>query len=62
MQAAQLCPAWKRSEMTETCEEKVQKNSVYFVHNFNKLRQVKLSAVWTLSISTSLTILIYDRY
>ncbi len=38
----------------------VQKSSVYFVHNFNKLQQVKLSAVWILAIS--LTILIYKPY
>ncbi len=29
---------------------KVQKSSVYFVHNFNKLQQVKLSAVWILAL------------
>ncbi len=39
---------------------KVQKSCVYFVHNFNKLQQVKLSAVWILAIS--LTILVYKHY
>ncbi len=39
---------------------KVQKSSVYFLHNFNKLQQLKLSAVWILAIS--LRILIYNHY
>ncbi len=39
---------------------KVQKSSVYFMHNFNKLQQVKLSAVWILEIT--LTILVYKLY
>ncbi len=39
---------------------KVQKSCVYFVHNFNKLQQLKLSAVWILAIS--LTILVYKHY
>ncbi len=39
---------------------KVQKSRVYFVHNLNKLQQVKLSAVWILAIS--LRILIYNHY
>ncbi len=39
---------------------KVQKSSIYFVHNFNKLQQLKLSAVWILAIS--LTILVYKHY
>ncbi len=39
---------------------KVQKSCIYFVHNFNKLQQVKLSAVWLLAIS--LIILIYNHY
>ncbi len=46
--------------MTETCKVKVQKSSVYLVHNLNKLQQVKLSAVWILAIS--LTILVHNRY
>ncbi len=37
----------------------VQKSCVYFVHNFNKLQQLKLSAVWILEIS--LTILVYKH-
>ncbi len=39
---------------------KMQKSCVYFVHNLNKLQQVKLSAVWILAIS--LTILVYKHY
>ncbi len=38
---------------------KVQKSCVYFVHNFNKLQQVKLSSVWILAISL---ILVYNHY
>ncbi len=38
----------------------VQKSRVYFVHNFNKLQQLKLSAVWILEIL--LRILIYNNY
>ncbi len=37
---------------------KVQKSSVYFVHNFNKLQQLKLSAVWILAISLRILIII----
>ncbi len=39
---------------------KVQKSSVHLVHNFKKLQQLKLSAVWILAIS--LRILIYNHY
>ncbi len=38
----------------------VQKRRVYFVHNLNKLQQVKLSALWILAILS--TILIYNHY
>ncbi len=59
LNAAQLC-SMREIQMTETGKVKVQKSSIYFVHNLNKLQQVKLSAVWILAIS--LTILVYNHY
>ncbi len=35
-----------------------QKSSVYFVHNLNKLQQVKLSALWILAILSIILIII----
>ncbi len=58
LHAAQLCSARERND--GDVEVKVQKSSVYFVHNFNKLQQLKLSAVLILAIS--LSILIYNHY
>ncbi len=36
----------------------MQKSSVYFVHNLNKLQQVKLSALWILAILSIILIII----
>ncbi len=36
----------------------MQKSSVYFVHNLNKLQQVKLSALWILAILSTILIII----
>ncbi len=58
LNAAQLCSARDRND--GDVQVKVQKSSVYFVHNFNKLQQLKLSAVWILAIL--LRILIYNHY
>ncbi len=49
-----------RTQSTKRVQVKVQKSRVYFMHNFNKLQQLKMSAVWILEIS--LRILIYNNY
>ncbi len=53
------CTAVREIEMMECASESAEKPCLFW-HNFNKLQQVKLSAVWILAIS--LTILVYKHY
>ncbi len=47
--------------MREMCKERVPKSSFYFVHNLNKLQQVKLLAVWILVISLTIPFIILNN-